>query len=285
MTTGLEIDPATAVALPVTQWGAPRASRTALLLHGLSSAGAVWWRVADGLAAQGFRVVAPDLRGHGDAPRTLRYPLGAFAADVLRLRPSAERHAEHAADPVSEQAAVPWDVVVGHSLGGAVAALALASDAAWARTAVLVDPALRQPGGTSPGALAFRQATVAEVEAPDAAAIRAANPDWHPEDVHLKVRAARQTSRHTIEGVLDDTAEWDLPPLLERLELPVAVLGADPARGAVVSSELGARLAAANEKLRYTVVAGAGHSVHRSHPERVVAEVLELTGASAPAAS
>ncbi|AYG03801.1 alpha/beta fold hydrolase [Gryllotalpicola protaetiae] len=266
MTTGLEIDEATSVALPWREWGAADAPRTALLLHGLSSAGAVWWRVADLLAARGFRVVSPDLRGHGDAPRTLRYPLGALAADVLRLRPGA------AAD------GTPWNVVVAHSLGGAIAVLALAHYPSWARTAVLVDPALRNLRADNPVAFdAFVTAAIAEVEQPDAAEIGAAHPDWHAEDVQLKVRAAQQTSRHTVEGVLGDTARWDVESQFERIAVPVTVLGADPAfPDAAVSAALGERLAV-HPNVGYAVATGSGHSIHRSDPERVVAEVLEIT--------
>lgn len=267
MTTGHEFDEATSVALPWREWGAADAPRTALLLHGISSAGGVWWRVADLLAAQGFRVVAPDLRGHGDAPRTLRYPLGALAGDVLRLHPGR-----------GGDGGDPWDVVVAHSLGGAVAVLALAHDPGWARSAVLVDPAVRTLRADNPVAFdAFVAASIAEVEHPDAAAIQAAHPDWHPEDVHLKVRAARQASRHTIEGILSDTGGWDVVSQFERITTPVTVLGADPsAPDASVSAALGAHLADAHGNVRYTVATGSGHSIHRSDPDRVVAEAVEL---------
>ena len=266
MTTGLEIDEATSVALPWREWGAADAPRTALLLHGLSSASAVWWRVADLLAARGFRVVAPDLRGHGDAPRTLRYPLGALAADVLRLHPGG------AGDDT------PWDLLIGHSLGGAVAVLALAHDPSWAKAAVLVDPALRNLRTDNPVAFAaFVAASIDEVERPDAAVIQAAHPDWHAEDVHLKVRAAQLTSRHTVEGVLGDTARWDVESQFERITVPVTVLGADPTfPDAAVSAALGERLAAAHPNVSYAVATGSGHSIHRSDPERVAAEVEDL---------
>jgi haloacetate dehalogenase len=36
-----------------------------VLLHGHPRTGATWWRVAGRLAAEGFRVVVPDLRGYG----------------------------------------------------------------------------------------------------------------------------------------------------------------------------------------------------------------------------
>lgn len=70
-----------------------------LLLHGLAATGAVWASVLERLrgAAQ---VTAPDLPGHGSAPRSPGYNLPALAAAV------ADRGA---------------DIMVGHSLGGYVA--------------------------------------------------------------------------------------------------------------------------------------------------------------------
>ena len=54
------------VALATTVWG--NGPRRAMLLHGLTSAATTWWRVGPALAALGFTVVAPDLRGHGKSP-------------------------------------------------------------------------------------------------------------------------------------------------------------------------------------------------------------------------
>jgi pimeloyl-ACP methyl ester carboxylesterase len=49
--------------LALSQWGA--GPRRALLLHGLGSSGASWWRIAEALAEREFQVCAPDLRGPG----------------------------------------------------------------------------------------------------------------------------------------------------------------------------------------------------------------------------
>jgi alpha-beta hydrolase superfamily lysophospholipase len=40
-----------------------------VLLHGMTSLSATWWRIGPGLAARGWQVVAPDLPGHGTAAR------------------------------------------------------------------------------------------------------------------------------------------------------------------------------------------------------------------------
>jgi pimeloyl-ACP methyl ester carboxylesterase len=74
-----------------------------LLLHGLAATGAVWIPVLERLGGAA-QATAPDLLGHGTAPRSAAYDLPALAAAL----------ADHRAD-----------IIVGHSLGGYVA-LALA---------------------------------------------------------------------------------------------------------------------------------------------------------------
>ncbi len=85
------------VALATTTWGT--GPRRALLLHGLTSAGAIWWRVADELVAMGFTVVAPDLRAHGNSPAGDDLTISSYRDDVLLLGDG-------------------WDLMIGHSLGG-----------------------------------------------------------------------------------------------------------------------------------------------------------------------
>ncbi|MDY7543440.1 MULTISPECIES: alpha/beta hydrolase [unclassified Cryobacterium] len=254
------------VELPMLTWGDPAAARSALLLHGLTSAGAVWWRVASGLAAEGWFVVAPDQRGHGRAPRTTSYPLAGFVADTLRLRPA---HGK------------PWDLVVGHSLGGAVALLAAAGSEDWTRSVLLLDPPLTLgPGSVAP----LLAETIAEITDPNASQILSENPGWHAEDAHQKVEAARVVSPFTVERVLSDTSPWDLEPHLDDVRVPIRLLGADPASGsASVLPEQGERLAARHANLSYAFVAGAGHSIHRDSADRVIAEALQATITGAPA--
>src|SRR3954464_4419952 len=95
---------------------------TALLLHAGGERRGVWDPIANCLAAAGFRAVAYDLRGHGES--------GAAGADRL---------ATHAGDVMAMLAreAVPA-FVVGASLGGLAALLALRDPQARAMAAGLV---------------------------------------------------------------------------------------------------------------------------------------------------
>ena len=78
-----------------------------LLVHGMISDSTTWTRPAYGLAAAGFRVIAPDLLGHGESskPADGGYLLPDFASSLQRL--------------LTELGTGPA-TVVGHSLGGAV---------------------------------------------------------------------------------------------------------------------------------------------------------------------
>jgi pimeloyl-ACP methyl ester carboxylesterase len=79
-----------------------------LLVHGMVSDSSTWTRAALGLAARGYRVIAPDLLGHGESSKPLDggYSLPDFARSLRRLL------AELDLGPVT---------LAGHSLGGAVA--------------------------------------------------------------------------------------------------------------------------------------------------------------------
>jgi pimeloyl-ACP methyl ester carboxylesterase len=88
------------------------AVRTVVLVHGFMDAAGTWDLVAPTLAAAGFRVLAPDMRGFGGGPRV---PAGAYyhfvdyvfdLADLIDVLSPGE--------PIA---------LVGHSMGGAIATL------------------------------------------------------------------------------------------------------------------------------------------------------------------
>lgn len=231
-------------------------TRTALLLHGLGGAGGTWWRVAEALRAAGWTVSAPDLRGHGDGPRGGSSRHDDFADDVLALRPDG---------------AGPWGLVVGHSLGGAVAVRAAARDPEWAARLALIDPVLRLP-----------EEMRAEVRADELDALTAteeqlaeAVPDWDARDRAEKRRAAKAADPASVAAVVDDNDPWDLLADVPALTAPVLVLAGDPQVFTFFDPRLAAEVLRANPRVRYAVVAGAGHSPHRDRPAETVAMLRE----------
>jgi pimeloyl-ACP methyl ester carboxylesterase len=85
-------------------WGDP-AARGIVLVHG-GAAHARWWDHIAPLLTNGWRVIAPDLSGHGDSGRRPRYSLDIWASEVLG---------------VVTDAGITSPVVIGHSMGGFVA--------------------------------------------------------------------------------------------------------------------------------------------------------------------
>ena len=94
---------------------APRAAgaapSTVVLVHGYMDAAATWDRVAPALAAAGFRVLAPDMRGFGDGARV---PPGAYYHFADYVFDLADLTLALAPEPIA---------LVGHSMGGTIATL------------------------------------------------------------------------------------------------------------------------------------------------------------------
>jgi pimeloyl-ACP methyl ester carboxylesterase len=218
-------------------WGerGPRA----LLIHGLTSTARSWWRLGAEMARAGYRVTAPDLRGHGDSPRGEDYLLTSYAADVLALGRE-------------------WDVVVGHSLGGAIAVVALNADRSFTGRLVLEDPLLRLSDPRS-----FITDYTKPFEDPSAATVLAQNPRWHPQDARIKAEALEASSPEVVRRTVLENQPWDLAPTAMGLDRPMLLIAADPDEGGLVAPELGDRIAAANPYVTFRVLAGAGHSMHR----------------------
>jgi pimeloyl-ACP methyl ester carboxylesterase len=112
------------VRLAADEWGEGSAPPV-LLLHGAGQTRHSWRATGSTLAAEGWRVIALDLRGHGDSERS---PAGDYRLD------------DFAADVAAVSRALPTPpVLVGASLGGLAALAAVARAAVPAAALVLVD--------------------------------------------------------------------------------------------------------------------------------------------------
>lgn len=243
----------TALALPRLHWGDPKAPRKALMVHGLGSSAQTCWQVMEALAGDGWSATAIDLRGHGSAPRASRYRIADFAKDLKSTPP---------------EAGGSWDLVLGHSIGGAAAVVASSEQPEWTRRLVLIDPALALDEETKNLVLENQRVGhthqgVAEVEA--------LNPLWHPLDVQLRVDANQTASLFALEHAVFDNDPWDVTHHAQNLVVPTHILAAEEKLGSMFSGEYATGLLAANSHLSYEVIAGAGHSVHRDKPRETIA--------------
>ena len=230
------------VALPRLAWGDPASERRALLVHGLGSNAALMWRYGTALAAEGWHAEAVDLRGHGLAPRALDYTIDAYATDLALLHPSHGR---------------PWDLVVGHSLGGAATTVAASRHPRWARRLVLVDPAIHLSAHDRDVVRRSQEEAFAD---PTAEAVRAAHPQWHPHDIELKALSAQQASRWAVEQTSEQNPAWDVREAAAALTTPTHIIGADPAVYSIFAGPLAAEVLR-NPAISMSVVEGAGQNL------------------------
>lgn len=222
-----------------------------LLLHGLGSDGDVWWWLASRLADRGHLVVAPDLRSHGASPTAVDHRIAALAEDVAILGSG-------------------WDLLVGHSLGGAIAAELLAREELQIRAGLLLDPVLHL---SDPYRAAARRIYPAEAGVLRREDIAAANPGWSQRDVERKVVAAAAVTPEAIEAVLDHNDPWDLRDRVPRWTAPVEILAADPEAGALLLPTTIAQLPT-GDRLRVTTLPGVGHGIQREAQALVEAAAL-----------
>lgn len=226
------------IELNVTEWGT--GPRRALVLHGIGSNAAGWWRLGPDLAALGYHVVAPDLRGHGFSPKAARMLIEDYRDDVLELGSG-------------------WDLVLGHSLGGAVVLAVIAVDETFTTRLILQDPAIF--GSDDPEVLAY---LLSDYEAPiTAERVAAANPRWHPRDAAIKAEALHQSGPEVIHLTVGEGGPWNYWDQLVALRIPTLLIGADPDLNALVPPHVGKAAAEANPNIRFETVVGGSHSMHR----------------------
>ena len=122
---------------------AGRGGRPLLLVHGFTGTKEDFGDFLDAFAADGWWVVAPDLRGHGAShkpPAETDYSIAVFAAEMSAL-------VDH----------LGWDsyVLLGHSMGGMIAQeMALSTDPDRIERLVLMDTHHAAPDGLDPDTVA-----------------------------------------------------------------------------------------------------------------------------------
>ena len=246
------------VELPQFTWGDPDAERRVLLVHGLGSDKATMWEIGEFFAARGWFAVAVDQRGHGVAPRTNRYRIEDYAADLLAV-PTAHT----------------WDLVIGHSIGGASVVLASALRPEWAARIVLIDPALATTDADRAEIRArqirnHREQTVAEVTRD--------NPTWHPRTVEAAVAAQHSADEFALIHSVDDNPDWDVLAEAKALTIPALYVQGDPAVLARYTNAHAEAVEAANSLASRASLLGTGHNPHRDNAEWFCRTVADWAG-------
>ena len=241
----------------VLAWGDATGSPV-VLMHGVTASAGGWWRIGPALAAAGYRVIAPDLPGHGLT--------GSWRGHVL--------FRDNAADLAAfARAAFPSTVdgevrIIGHSWG--------AMTAAWfpgvgyaPRRLVLVDPP-----AIPVVAIAMLLENPDDRHYDDVAVAMAAIgrqcPTWAYGDVAAKAESLTRFDEPAVRAVLTGNGDWDggLAGLADPAARNVStwLIRADPSAGGYIPDAAVPALEARLGPDRITTITGAPHSPHRTHP-------------------
>lgn len=235
----------------------PANGRIVALLHGLSSCRGGYGSTARRLASKGFRVVAIDLRGHGDSPKVSlnEYNADAYAVDVIALL---------------ERLGAKKDVVIaGHSLGGVVAAHIARLRPDLVAAVFLEDPPLfegdKARREASPAAKFFPYIvkTVRSLQsqnAPASAYAKLAGPDATEEEASTRCVGLTKWDPTAMEAALAGILWKGYDPSI-KLHCPVTVLAADPAVGPVFTPGDGELFKKTNPHARIVTVKKTGHTI------------------------
>jgi pimeloyl-ACP methyl ester carboxylesterase len=233
---------------------------TLFFLHGLTDSGSGWpeavrhWQ-------DDHAIVAIDQRGHGWSPRFTAEELDRHPGDVL------------VEDAVRVLEQLDRPVVVGHSLGGAVALVAAVRRPGLVRALVLEDPAPRGP--EEPQASGRGREFLAGVEqslaAPDEEALyrlrKEQHPDWPDSELLVTGIAEQQMHLEFLErGDYKPTTPWS--ELFSDVTVPTLVVSGDRADEVVVGEEMERGISAlANPAVTLVRIGDAGHCIRREQPD------------------
>ena len=216
-----------------------------MLIHGLSGYSATWTWLAPELAALGYHVLAPDLRGHGQSPRA-SYSIDEWTADLLESLPKAPQ------------------LAVGHSMGGAL----LVATAARMKPAYAVyeDPAWGLPINAEKSIAEFEARKLLSVED-----IARANPRWPAEVLRSRHEGLQRWDERTARAFIG--RDVDLTPAGPPVGRSLIVL----AEGSPYVPEPAAdRLRAVGWVVE--TIPGTGHHVHIDDRSHFLSSVLDWMG-------
>jgi pimeloyl-ACP methyl ester carboxylesterase len=251
----------------VRSWGEPAATPL-LLLHGVTSSSAGWWRVGPALAAAGFRVQAPDMPGHGRTGSWQgHWPHRDNARDLVALVDALGM----ARDELR---------LVGHSWGATTAAAFPACGLAPIRLVVVDPPVLPLAGMAAMIQDPIEHSYQSDAEA--LAAMGADNPTWAFGDIAAKAEALTEFDEIAVGDVLLKNGDWDggFADLADPSAASVErwLIRGDPVAGGLVTDEAAARFRALLGGDRVITIRRAPHSPHRTHPNETVAAILRALG-------
>jgi len=239
-----------------------------LFLHGFGEGGYVWDGLASAISAGGQTIV-PDLRGHGRSPWDVmgRYRIGDHAGDVARL---------------VRALALRRFVLIGHSMGGAVAARIAATKPQGLIGLILVDwaPQKSELGTTHVAAEFTAGNKIYATKFEFAQWLRATRPLARPERISTIAKhalLARSDGRYEMRrdpamlaaAGVEDAEPADSWASLAAIACPILVVRG--AASAMLSRAMAERMTKVAANARIATIGMAGHGVMSDNPAEFVA--------------
>ena len=255
-------------------WGKATAP-TVLLLHGFTGHGGSWTEAGQTFAAAGYRVLAPDLLGHGRSPAPAdprRYAMAPAAADLTTLL---ECSSAGATD------------LLGYSMGGRLALHFALTYPERVRSLTLVSAS---PGLASATERAERRerdnALAKQIELDGIAAFVdywASLPLWKSQRLRLSAQQGRELRTQRLQsrpnGLANSLrgmgagAQPNLHSRLPSLTAPTLLLaGADDAKFVAINRQMAQQI----PNVRLVILPETGHAIHLERPGAFARTVLSF---------
>jgi pimeloyl-ACP methyl ester carboxylesterase len=248
---------------------ARRGSGTPVVLaHGVLDSGPCWSRVAEALERD-YELIAYDARfhGHSEAPADNAWH---GVDDFVRL---------------VDDLGLDRPAAIGHSLGAATVAGALAVQPDLLRAAVLADP----PWTTQPieasglqGVMTMFRDAITDKEFADVLAFgRDINPGWTTGELEPWARSKLEFRGYDAVSSIAEMVGDDWRTAVRALRVPaLLVTGGDASKGRIVTPEVAAEAVRLSPHVEVVCIEHAGHNVQREGYDEFVGAVKDFLGRS-----
>ena len=240
-----------------------------VLAHGGTDNGLCWIRLAQALELA-YDLIMFDARGHG----------------LSEVPESGYRREDHAADLAGliQALGLARPVLIGHSIGAANVAVAVARDPNLARCAILEDPDWRHPPASIEALAAMaeewradvirRQSQTREVIIVEG---RAQSPAWADIEWDPWIDAKRQVSQRYFD-FLSRGLPTPWQETVGAITCPTLLITGNPALGAIVTAETAQAVVELCPKVQVAHLDRAGHNVRREQFEKYLEAVRQFLG-------